>query len=140
MIDQTPQLSALHQVYCLMTGRELAMTTKHMWAWEIFLARGFTAVDMRMVIIHIQKLIKADRRRPESFRFHNLVENLDRFAEDLAESKALYRRPAMDPGKASVLRSIGKPTAQNEATVRSAAQILAADQALAEFRRLKDTL
>jgi len=140
MTDSTPHLAAIHAVYNAVTKRQLPMTTSHMWAWEIWLAKGYTEADLKLVVKHINELIKEKRRRPESFRFHNLIEDCSRFQEDLSEARALYRRPAMDANRASVLRAAGRPVEQNEGKARSAADILAGEKAFEAFRQMGNNL
>ncbi len=140
MIDITPPLASIYAIYCNITERALLMTSRHLWAWEIWKAKGFTEDDLRLVVCHIKNLIKLNRRRPESFRFHLLVEDTDRFAEDLAEARAAARIPKMDYGKREVLRETGRAIVQNENKTRTAAEIMAGDAAFKEFLKLKETL
>ena len=140
MTDITPGIAATHAVYCNITDRALLMTSRHLWAWEIWKAKGFTEDDLRLVVRHIKNLIKLNRRRPESFRFHLLVEDTDRFAEDLAEARAAARTPKTDYGRREVLKATGRATVSNENKTRTAAEIMAGNVAFKEFLKLKETL
>ncbi len=138
MTDVTPHLTQLHESYCFHTKRPLPITSKHLWAWEIWKAKGFTVDDLKIVVAHINKLIGEKRRRPESFRFHNLIEDTDRFSEDLCEAKASNRVTRYDSGKQSVLKATGRPTDPPPRPVRTAADILAGDEAFKKFLQMRD--
>jgi hypothetical protein len=62
-------------------------------SWVDFTRAGFTKSDLEAVIERLLRLIKQGERRPESLKFSNVVEGLDRFEEELAminaESKGL---------------------------------------------------
>lgn len=90
-INNTPSLNKLHEAYCRLTGMNIRPTMQCLFAWEKFVSEGWTERDLEIVTKHIQKRIKQKRRYPESLAFRNLVGNLERFAEDLAEANAENR-------------------------------------------------
>jgi|SRR6478735_10834716 len=109
-----PDYKSLHDLYVQLTGRNVekfrdgTLTMKAIYAWDIWLARGFTEKDLRLVVRYIKKRIWQKRRYPESLSFHNLIENTSRFGEDLAESHCEFR-DYPDRNKQSVLRATGRP-------------------------------
>ena len=126
-----PELQALqeriivmHAVYCRLTGRELPLTMQNRFAWEAWCAKGWTEESLTMVIGYIKSLVRQNRRRPESFRIHNLLD-LERFGEDLAECRAVTRnsRPPITPRQAA-LRAAGRPASDPINTAQSTAAIL----------------
>lgn len=131
--------SQIHSLYCQLTGRDLPLQMPHHFMWNAWKAKGYTEADLRLVVAHIQGLIKAKRRYPESLRLYNLVGNLDRWAEDLVEARALARIPKPDRGKESVLKATGREVT-HEKPARTAAQVMAGDEALKALLRLRDTL
>lgn len=139
MIDITPALLAMHSAYCSFTNRDLPIGARHLWAWEIFLAKGFKEKDLQLVVSHIKSLIKLKRRRPESFRFHLLVEDTDRFAEDLAEARALNRGSRKDLEKESVLRTTGRGS-EVPVTVRTANDVMRGNAEMRKLLELRDAL
>jgi len=134
------KLRPLHQLYCSLTDRGVPWSMALLYRWELWDSHGWTAEDLQLVIHHIKVLIKQDRRRPGSFRMNNLLDP-ERFGEDLAEAKAIFRpRPRVNPGKAQVLRATGRRSDPPEITARSAAQILACEQAFKKFQELRKSL
>ncbi len=83
--------SLIHLKYCELTKRDLPLDMSHHYAWNAWKAKGYTPADLELVVNHIKTLIRAGRRFPESLRFYNLIMDLDRFAEDRAEARALAR-------------------------------------------------
>jgi len=77
-----------------------------------------------MVVGYIKSLVRQNRRRPESFRIHNLLDP-ERFGEDLAECRAVSRnsKPPITPREA-VLRSAGRLVSEPVNTAQTAAAIL----------------
>lgn len=126
MKNVTPELLALHKVYVAITNRDMPMTMRMAFAWEDWVGHGFCESDLRLVVSHIKDLIKDNRRRPESFRFHNLIEDTDRFLEDLAEARALARKPKVDAGKAAVLRDSGRKAEPDGGKFRPVGELIKA--------------
>lgn len=140
MTDLTPRLQELHSTYCRVTKRQLPMTSRHMWAWEMWLSHQWTEADLKLVVQHIWNLIKKDRRRPESFRFHNLIEDTSRFEEDLCEARALYRTKPVDPGKADVLKATHRPLTAPTTPPRTAGDVIRGNEELRRLLALRDSL
>lgn len=136
----TEDNKSIHQVYCNITNRDLAMSMPMHFMWNDWKAKGWTQDDLELVVRHIKSLIQINRRRPESLRFYNLIQNHDSFAMDLADARALARSPRLDKAKLSVLRATGREPEQNENSTRTAAQVLAANKALSELLKLRDNL
>lgn len=130
--------SALHSTYCTCTNRTMPMSSSMHFAWAAWSIHGWTEADIKLVVAHINKLIKLNRRRPESLRFHNLIGDTERFLEDISEARALSRQPKPTP-RTEILRATGRPEPVQD-TARSAAQIIAAEKAFEQFRQLKETL
>jgi hypothetical protein len=126
MKDATPEIIALHAVYNSITNREFPLTMQAVFAWTDWRGKGFTEADLRLVVAHIKKLISQNRRRPESLRFHNLIDDDERFMEDLAEANALARKPKMDVGKAKVLAATGRESEPPTGPMRSVKDVIAA--------------
>lgn len=139
MIDKTPALQALHNQYCTLTDRTLPFTSSHIFAWEAW-ASKFTSDDMSLVVRYLKHLIKLQRRRPESFRFHLFVQDTNRFAEDLSEAKAWNRGPVKCVARESVLKATGRPADTRFRPVRSAADVMAGELALKQLLDLRDSL
>lgn len=89
-------------------------------------------------MLHIKSMIKKDRRREESFRFHNLIEDTDRFLEDLAEAKSMARIPKPTP-RTRILEATGRTEPVRD-TVRSAESVLRGNEQLKRLLELRDAL
>jgi hypothetical protein len=74
----------LHQTYCHLSGMDVALRFNRESSWVDFTRAGFTKADLEAVIQRLLRLIKQGERRPESLKFSNVVEGLDRFEEELA--------------------------------------------------------
>lgn len=104
----------IHSVYCTITNRQMPCSINMHFAWEKWHSLGWTEDDLKLTVRYISELIRKQRRRPESFRFNNLIMDTDRFSEDLAEAKAHFRGTRADPGKVSVLRATHRPVIQEK--------------------------
>lgn len=139
MIDRTSLFQTLHRAYVAGSGLDLPLTMPKIWAWDAWASKGFTECDLRLVISFIQRRIKENRRRSESLRFKNLIEDTERFYEDLAEARALARVKKPDCARVGVLRAMGSPAAVAPETTRTAAEVAAAIIGRAEAaRKLKE--
>lgn len=132
--------TALHAVYCAITKRDFRLTMREHFAWNVWKAYGLTEADLRLVVAHVNNLIAKGRRFPESLRFHNLIGNVDRFREDLAEARALARVPKVDKGKASVLAATGRSAEAPQPQSKSAEAIMRGNAELKKLLRLRDSL
>jgi len=110
--------TALHQTYCALTHRNMVLTTREHYGWNAFVAKGWTEDDLRLVIGFIQRRIKAGKRFPESFRFHNLILDQSRFADDLLDARAEARQPRPS-AKDRLLASTNRPAPIHDNAVRA---------------------
>lgn len=76
------QISALHQLYCQLTGQSLRLGFDRERQWFEWLRAGFTPEDLRRVIGYLQREIREGRRNVGALKLSNLLQ-LDRFEEDL---------------------------------------------------------
>jgi hypothetical protein len=144
----TPAIVQLHHLYRQLTGLQITLDFSRENTWGYWCAKGWTAEDLRLVVAHIKNEIRAQRRFPASLRFSNLVGQVDRFEEDLAEARARSRGSRVDPARASVLRATGRPGAPPPPSARPASQIIhqittnpeAQAKALADLKAFKDSL
>jgi hypothetical protein len=113
----------------------MPLTMKMHYAWANWNAQGWTEIDLELVIDHIKSLIKQDRRRPESFRFNNLIMDTERFQQDLSEARSFARAPK-PTFRDRVME--GRPKQGVKETVRTPEQVMAAERAFAEFRTWKE--
>ena len=75
------QISALHQLYCQLTGQSLRLGFDRERQWYEWLRAGFTLEDLRRVIGYLQREIRQGRRNVGSLKLSNLLQP-DRFEED----------------------------------------------------------
>lgn len=76
------QISAVHQLYCQLTGQSLRLGFDRERQWFEWLRAGFTPQDLRRVINYLQREIRESRRNVGALKLSNLLQ-LDRFEEDL---------------------------------------------------------
>lgn len=84
MTDITPKVIEFHRAYCEAAKCQLVLSTDRLYWWQVWMVRGFTVEDLRLVCCYLWAEIRADRRRPGSLKFSNLIQEVDRFEEDLA--------------------------------------------------------
>jgi hypothetical protein len=90
----------LHELYCQWTGQTLTLRFDRQRLWYEFLRTGFSAADLKRVIIYLQKEIRAERRNIGALKLSNLLQ-LDRFEEDLNISAVRLKPPAPPSKQAS---------------------------------------
>jgi hypothetical protein len=83
-------LRTTHELYCQLTGQKLSLRFDRERLWYEFLRAGFSAQDLKRVVIYLQKEIRASRRNVGALKLSNLLQ-LDRFEEDLNISKVRLR-------------------------------------------------
>lgn len=134
-----PEIAALHAAYQRLTGLSVTLSTFRVYCWEHWVSRGWTQADLELVI----RLIKDKMSKPvqlSCLRFGRLISDVERFEEDLSEARARYRKKVYPKGKAAVLRAIKRPDEPEPDAPRTAAQVLAGKAALADLRKLRDSL
>lgn len=122
------KIPELHSCYCSLSGSPLPLTAQAAYAWERWACK-FNIEQLRMVLGSIKEGIKKRRRRIESMRFRNLIENYDKFAEELAflkmEQNAARRPvPKVNAGLAGVLRATDRPTRPESKPARAIAEVI----------------
>lgn len=132
-------VNALHQRYLALTQSNWpTLSYNRECAWLNYLKRGLTAEHLQLVILHLKMRIRAQVRHPECLKFSNLFgdeDALDRFEEELGQAEVAMRRKPADPERVSVLRATFREEPSRPA--RSAAQIMAEDQAFRQFQAEK---
>ncbi len=139
MTDETLSVSPLHQAYCRLTGLDLTMLMRHVFAWRAFQEHGWGEAELKLVIPMVKADIKARKTWDKALDFRNFIERDDEFAEHLARAKSQARTPKPVP-MGRVLHQTGHSAKPKPDSVRSAAEIIAANLALAKFREFKDSL
>lgn len=98
------QISALHQLYCQLTGQTVRLGFDRERQWFEWLRAGFTPEDLRRVIGYLQHEIREGRRNVGALKLSNLLQP-DRFEEDLnirrVRLQPLPRPPANTPAPLS---------------------------------------
>lgn len=97
-------ITALHQLYCQLTGQSLRLGFDRERQWYEWLRAGFTPEDLRRVIRYLQREIQERRRNVGALKLSNLLQP-DRFEEDLnirrVRLEPLPRLPAETPAPLS---------------------------------------
>lgn len=149
MENTAQQIEELHAEYVRLSGQRVSLMGRE-WAWYEWVKRGLTVQDLRMLVGHIRRERSAGRTvRGADLKFRNLVANADFAEEDIVELRARARARVhqAEPGKASVLRSAGRPPVSGGGAARSARECVerviesqAGLKAFEEFRRLKENI
>lgn len=114
------QIETLHALYCQLTGYyDLSLHPDRVRAWYEYLKAGYTAEDLRLVLLHLKRGERQKYRHRGSYGFSRLIWRLDLFSEELAEARAISRnnRPRSDREK--VVGVFRPPTGQEPEPVRA---------------------
>jgi hypothetical protein len=76
------QILEAHQLYCQLTGQKLRLDYLRERQWYDLLHQGFTLIEVRRVIVYLQREIREGRRNVGALKLSNLLQP-DRFEEDL---------------------------------------------------------
>lgn len=122
-------IESLHALFCRLTGLEPGELDFRFFAetWKTYVTSGFDDNDLRLVI----GLIKSDNARQErqfkrKLRIRDVIEDIPRFAEDLAEARRRQRLKLT--ARESVLKDYRKFTPERDAkALRVVGEILKAN-------------
>lgn len=111
-IPTTQETAALHEEFNRLTKQSVRYDMSRHFAWEAWLAEGYTADDLRLVIAYIWRRIKAGKRERESFKLSVLIGSQSRWEDDLSmarsEATVASKTPRVNAGRAAVQRSTGR--------------------------------
>lgn len=139
--DATTKIGQLHKVYEDVSGLPVQLTLNRIWAWEAWLAKGWTEADLRLVMAHLKRRSSAAPVWAKmNMMFTRFIGSPDVFEELLSEARAVARVPRYTPGKESVLRATNRPTRPLPPKERTADQIMRDSKAFEAFREWKKTL
>ena len=120
------QITAVHQLYCQLTGQSLCLGFDRERQWFEWLRAGFTPEDLRRVISYLQREIRQGHRNVGVLKLSNLLQ-LDRFEEDLN-----IRRVRLEP--------LPRPSAQAPVSLSKQEREQRRLQALQYIHQIKDSL
>ncbi len=121
------QILQAHQLYCQFTGQKLRLDYLRERQWYELLHQGFTLIEVRRVIVYLQREIREGRRNVGALKLSNLLQP-DRFEEDLN-----IRHVRLEPPVRSAPSKPIVPLPPDEREQRRR-------QALDHFQKLKQTL
>jgi hypothetical protein len=81
-----------HELYCQLTGQKLRLDYLRERQWYDLLHQGFTLIEVRRVILYLQREIREGRRNVGALKLSNLLQP-DRFEEDLNIRRVLLEAP-----------------------------------------------
>ena len=133
-------INSLHETYCILSGRQLRMDI-HGYMESVWFnwMREFNEHDLRMVLLHLVKEVNLGRRNPGCLKFDNLILDTPKFAQELAEVRAIVRNKRVETPRQRVLAQTGRTEPEKD-NVKTAAQVMAGNAALQELLRLRDSL
>ncbi len=114
-VDRT-QIESLHALYVTSTGLDVFLDAERERTWFEWCRYRpddpFTAGDLVLVILHLKRGIKAEKRNRGALRFRNLIGAFDSFDEERAEARSLAtaaaRMPKVNEPRASALNALGR--------------------------------
>jgi len=120
------QITAVHQLYCQLTGQALRLGFDRERQWYEWLRAGFAPEDLRCVVGYLQREIREGRRNVGALKLSNLLQP-DRFEEDLH-----IRRVRLEP--------LPRPRAHTQATLSQAQRELRRLRGIEQLRQIKANL
>ena len=120
------QITAVHQLYCQLTGQSLRLGFDRERQWFEWLRAGFTPEDLRRVITYLQREIREGRRNVGALKLSNLLQP-DRFEEDLN-----IRRVRLEP--------LPRPGPQTPTPLPEREREMRRLQGLQQIRQIKESL
>lgn len=107
------QIQALHTAYCTLTGWSInARLYEH--EWLAFMQFGYTQDDLSLVLRTLKRDIANGKRFEGAMRFRNIISDLAKFDQELAEARARQRNLRPVPtAKARAVEQL-RPTADPE--------------------------
>lgn len=103
-IDQA-LIKQLHQAYCQLTGFELSMAYDRERFWYEYLKAGFNQEDLRLVLIHLKRGIRAKERNPGCLKFSNLIQPLQDFEMELVVARAHSRNNRPESNREEIIEA-----------------------------------
>lgn len=135
-----PAIRKLHYAYATITDLDVALTMSRICQWRAWMAMGWTADDIRLVVRMLQKKIPEKPRLIRSLRFEYLIGDTERFDGDLAEARALGRTKPPTP-KETFSKQVGRPVQPGLGdNCKSAEDVMKANAALSALLKLRDSL
>lgn len=136
---QSPQIKAVHEEYCRLVGtteREFPMTYPRIFAIDHWIFMGNTIEDLRLVIGHIQRGIKAGKRFAGALKAHNIFD-VDKFTEEKVMAKGALRNAKPPPSikdryAPTMPTDTAKPVGRVMATSAQITELLKAAHAAAD--------
>lgn len=132
-MNTSDQIESLHALFIKLTGRDLPLDAcgyrYSQWMDWIRYGEG-TEEKLRVVVAHIKKGIRERKRHDGALKFHNLIVDWPRFADDYAQAMQARRatdaekRCKLEPGKTRVMKATGRNT-RVERVTRTAGEIAA---------------
>lgn len=114
-----PEIHRLHKAYCDLVG-DLPLTLDRIYWWGQWLKNGWTYVELRLVVEHLQRGIKDGKRFPGSLRWSRLIQDAENFGEELILAKAETRNRRKPTAKERVLAQYERPVGEGAVTPMTA--------------------
>ena len=147
-MNTSEQITSLHALFISLTGRDLPLDAcgyrYSQWLDWIRYGQG-DEEKLKVVVLYLKRGINQGIRHPGALKFQNLIVDWPKFADEYAQAMQdkravdALKRDRVDPGKAKALKATGREP-RRDRPVRTPAQIMAGDAALAKFVALKDQL
>lgn len=78
------KIKTLHARYCSLSRMQVGLRYNRESSWVEFIRSGFTEADLELVLKYLVHQVECGERQPQCLKFSNVIEQLDRFEEELA--------------------------------------------------------
>lgn len=140
MINTMDGVQPFHEAYQQATGLNVILTMPKIYAWEAWMAHGWTIADLRMTVRYVKGKIRDGQNTMSALAFRNLIERPDWFDEFRAEAACAARVTKPHPAHSLASPHGNAVTERKTVEARSAGDVLAGMKALEEFRKLGASL
>lgn len=118
----SPDIAALHRAYVNLTGLDIGLNMERERVWFEWLRfrrdDPFSATDLGLVIAHLRRGIRDEKRNDGCLRFRNLIGDVEAFDEERAAARKAAHTAAKPRPSSTVVESVSRPDGSTINTIK----------------------
>lgn len=136
MQQNQKQIEELHKAYIEGTGLNVVLSMDRVYAWDAWLAKGWTLADLRQLLRYCKWRNRERGARPINLSFRALIGTPENFEELLASARHQQRarEQAPPPAKQMILQGTKREPKGPDRPAKTAEQIMRESEL---FKRLR---
>ena len=151
-MNDSAHIAELHRAYVNLTGLDIALNMERERVWFEWLRfrrdDPFTATDIVLVVAHLRRGIREEKRNDGCLRFRNLIGDVESFDEERAAARKAAHTAAKPRPSATIVETVKNPdgSVTNTVTANAGTQDTSrhvhevSEKALAGLQKLKAEL